>query len=127
MRTWTLDLGERPPLSLNGQRRNPYTHARMVKQFRRLAWARACEAKIPRLGRVAVELHYAPRDRRRRDALNLVATLKPIEDGIVDAGVIPDDTAEFSQPTVPVIDAPTGQLGRLYVIVRELQEAAPNA
>lgn len=125
MRTWTLDLGERRPLSLNGQRRSPYTHARAAKTFRRLAWARAEEAKIPALERIAVELHYAPRDKRRRDPMNLVATLKPVEDGIVDAGVIPDDTPDYSVPTVPVIDAPTGQPGRLYVIVRELNGGQP--
>lgn len=121
MRTWTLDIGQRAPLTLNGQRRSPYAHARAVKVLRRIAWVRAEEAKIPALQRIAVELHYAPRDRRRRDAMNLVATLKPVEDGIVDAGVIPDDTAQFSQPTVPVIDPPTGQPGRLYVIIRELE------
>ena len=119
-REWTLDLGEQRPLTLNGQRRNPYVHARAVKHLRRLTWALACNARIPRLGRVQVELHYAPRDKRRRDPMNLVATLKPCEDGVVDAGVIPDDTPEFSLPTVPVIDPPTGKRGRLYVIVREL-------
>lgn len=92
-----------------------------VKELRRLAWARACEAKIPPLGRVAIELHYEPRDKRRRDPFNLIATLKPLEDGIVDAGVIPDDTPQYSQPTVPVIHEPTGQLGRMYVVIRELE------
>lgn len=119
-REWVLDLGVRRPLTLNGPRGNYYARARAVKELRRLAWARACEAKIPPLGRVQLELHYAPQDKRRRDPLNLAATLKPVEDGIVDAGVIPDDTPEFSLPTIPVIDAPTGRPGRLYLIVREL-------
>ena len=66
-REWVLDIGERRPLTLNGQRRNPYVHAREVKALRRIACLRALEAKIPPLGRVQVELHYAPRDRRRRD------------------------------------------------------------
>lgn len=121
LRTWTFDLPYRtPPLSLNGARGNPYARARTVKQVRRLAHLKALEQKIPRLHRCVIELHYAPTDRRRRDALNLVATLKPIEDGIVDAGCVPDDTAEFVQSTVPVIDDATGKVGRLYVIVREV-------
>jgi crossover junction endodeoxyribonuclease RusA len=122
VRTWTLDLPTvLRPLSLNGSRGQHYARARKTKQIRLAAWAAAEQARIPSLGRISIELHYAPRDRRRRDALNLVATLKPVEDGIVDARVVPDDTAEFVQPTMPVIDPPTGQPGRLYVIVRELE------
>lgn len=121
LRTWTLEIGQHNRITLNGQRRSHYAHARAVKVLRRIAWARAEEAKIPALARIAVELHYTPRDRRRRDPMNLVATLKPVEDGIVDAGVIPDDTPQYSEPTVPIIDPPTGQPGRLYVIIRELE------
>lgn len=121
LRTWTFDLPYRtPPLSLNGARGNPYARARTVKQVRRLACFRSLEQKIPALRRCAIELHYAPTDSRRRDPHNLVATLKPVEDGIVDAGVVPDDTPEFVPPTTPIIDAPTGKAGRLYVIVREV-------
>lgn len=120
MRSWTLELGELAPLRLNGSRRGWHAHARLVKMFRhRAAWL-ARDAGVPRLERVSIELHYAPRDRRRRDPLNLVATLKPVEDGIVDAGVIPDDTPQYSVPTMPVIDEPTGQPGRLYVVVTEV-------
>lgn len=121
-RSWTLDLGHTAPLRLNGSRRGHYAHARNVKAFRhRAAWL-AREARIPSLERIAVELHYAPKDRRRRDPMNLVATLKPVEDGIVDAGVIPDDTPQYSVPTVPVIDDSTGQPGRLYVVIREVTD-----
>jgi crossover junction endodeoxyribonuclease RusA len=121
LRTWTLDLPYRtPPLSLNGARGNHYARARTVKQVRRLAGFLAQQARIPPLRRCSIELHYAPTDRRRRDPHNLVATLKPIEDGIVDAGVVPDDTAEYVPPSTPVIDPPTGKAGRMYVVVREL-------
>jgi crossover junction endodeoxyribonuclease RusA len=125
MREWTLDLPyTAPPLSLNGARGNHYAHARQVKQVRRQAAFLAQQAKIPPLARCTIELHYAPRDRRDRDPHNLVATLKPIEDGIVDAGVVPKDTPEFVPPTTPVIDPPTGGPGRLYVVVRELEPHA---
>lgn len=120
-RTWTLEIGHLKPLTLNGARRNPYTHARDVKRFRHLGGWLAKEQQIPALSRVEIELHYVPRDRRRRDPMNLVPTRKAIEDGIVDAGVIPDDTPQYSPPIVPVIDEPSGELGRLYVIVREVR------
>ena len=93
--------------------------AREVAQVRKDVCTLAKAAKIPALVRIVVELHYAPRDSRRRDALNLVATLKPCEDGIVDAGVVPDDTAEFVVPTMPVIDPPNGYCGLLYLLIRD--------
>lgn len=125
LRSWRLDLPwKTPPLSLNGQRGNHYARSRTTKAVRAIAAFKAREAKVPALDRCSIELHYAPRDRRRRDALNLVATLKPIEDGIVDAGCVPDDTEQYVLPTVPVLDDPTGTVGRLYVLIRELPAVA---
>lgn len=123
MREWTLELPMTKPLSLNG-REHYRVKAKQVAEVRRAAHLLARAARVPACGRISVELHYAPRDRRRRDPLNLAATLKPVEDGIVDAKVVPDDTPEFVQPTMPVIDPPTGSAGRLYVVIRELVAAA---
>ena len=123
-RSWTIELPLARPLSLNG-RQHWRAKARDVRSVRAAAAALARAARVPPLERAAVELHYIPRDRRRRDALNLVATLKPVEDGIVDAGVVPDDTAQYVEPTMPVLDPPAraSRYGRLYVVVRELVAA----
>ena len=43
------------------------------------------------------------KDHRRRDADNLIATLKPFADGLVDAGLTPDDTPSFMTKHMPVI------------------------
>ena len=118
-REWMFDLPITKPLSLNG-REHWRKKAHATKEVRASARVLAKHVGIPPLPRVSIELHYAPRDKRRRDAINLAATIKPLEDGIVDAGVVPDDTAEYVQPTHGVIDPPTGTVGRLYVIVREL-------
>lgn len=125
LRSWTYELNTHRPLTLNGSRGQHYARARLVKALRWRSKLGAINAGIPPCARVAVELHYAPRDRRRRDPMNLVATLKPVEDGVVDAGVIPDDTPQYSEPTVPVVDEPTGEAGRLYVVVRELEPVQP--
>ena len=119
VRTWTFWLPISAPLSLNS-RQHWRRKAKDVAAVRQAACMLAKAARIPALPRIAVELHYAPRDRRRRDVINLVATLKPTEDGIVDAGIVPDDTAQYVQPTMPILDEPTGKVGRLYVIVREV-------
>lgn len=109
------------PLTLN-DRAHYMVRAAAVRRLRHEAYIQAKAAGIPALERIQVEVHYVPRDRRRRDPLNLVATLKAIEDGIVDAGVIPDDTPDHSVPTMPIIQpadpAYTGP--RIYAIVREV-------
>lgn len=59
--------------------------------------------------------------------LLLAPTVKAIEDGLVDAGVVPDDDPRYVQPTPAVIDPPTTHLPRslggrrLYLIVREVE------
>lgn len=118
---WRIDLPVTRPLSLN-DRTHWRTRARAVADLRALAKWKTIAAKIPPCGCVRIELHYIPRDKRRRDPLNLVASLKAIEDGIVDAGVIPDDTPEHSIPTMPVIDQPNPNLAqsRIYILIREV-------
>lgn len=121
LRTWRFDLPMTKPLSLNA-RQHWRAQARDKATVRRAAARAAAAVGIPACARIAVELHYEPRDRRRRDAINLVATLKPVEDGLVDAGVVPDDVARYVRPTMPVLDRPSGRgLGRLFVIVHELR------
>lgn len=121
LRTWVLTLPLTRPLSMN-DREHWQIKRRRVAALRQAVATLARAAPIPPLERIAVELHYAPPDRRRRDPLNLVATLKPSEDGIVDAGVVPDDVPEYVEPTMPMLDEPTRSPthGRLYLIVREL-------
>ena len=67
---------------------------------------------------VVVELHYWPRDRRRRDADNLVPTLKAACDGLVDGNVVPDDTPAWMTKRMPVIHEPDGD-PRLVLRVEE--------
>lgn len=42
-----------------------------------------------------VEVTFPVKQNRRRDPHNAIATVKPIIDGLVDAGVWPDDTDEY--------------------------------
>jgi crossover junction endodeoxyribonuclease RusA len=74
---------------------------------------------IPQLDRPRVTLHYSPRDKRRRDAENCVPTSKAAVDGLVRAGVLVDDDAEHFTPTMPVIEQPNGQRGRLWLVIEE--------
>ena len=127
MRTWTLELPyTKPPLSLNARPPHWRVRHRITRNVRAEVALLARAARIPALQRIAVELHYVPRDRRRRDPINLAPTAKVLEDGLVDAGVVPDDTPQYVEPTPAVIDPPTGGTGRLYLVVRELPSATPT-
>lgn len=55
-------------------------------------------------------------DRRRRDPHNYVATLKPIVDGLVDAGLWPDDTPEHVATLEPELDIRRDRLVRVVLI-----------
>lgn len=115
-RTWTIRLPyTKPPLSLN-DRMHWRKKASITKDIRQYVLQTAWYV-IPACSAAEVELHYVPRDKRRRDRDNLVATLKPCMDGLVDAGVIPDDTPEFLTWTVH-IDPPSTD-PHLFLLVKE--------
>lgn len=119
---WQVELPLERPLSLN-DRQHWRARALAVAEVRELAAVVARARQLPTgLDRVQLELHYIPRDRRRRDPLNLVATLKAVEDGLVDYGLIPDDTPDHSIPTMPVIDPPDPRRAgsRIYVNITEV-------
>lgn len=115
-----------PPLSLN-DRMNRYARARVTREVRGDAQLLAKSYRVERgAGHVVVELHYQPCTRRRRDTDNLVATLKPICDGLVDAGVVADDTPDLMTKREPVIHtADTSRsVGRLWLVVTTSEAAS---
>ena len=96
----------KPLLNLN-QKQHWAVKARNTKTVRDVT-ALLCR-DLAKADKIRVRLLYVPRDNRRRDTDNLVAMLKPICDGIVDAGVVPDDTPEFMEKWMPEIgDAERG-------------------
>lgn len=127
LRSWRLDLPwSRPPLTSNGGHGNRYALAKQKKSVRRTGYALATSKRVPALARVRIELHYVPRDRRYRDPGNLWPTRKALEDGIVDAGVVPGDDPRYSEPTVPAVihePDPAARV-RMYLLITELPPAA---
>lgn len=118
-RQWRIDLPFATPLSMN-DREHWASKAAKTRHMRRAAHVLVRAAHIPVLPRVTVTLHYAPRDARRRDPLNLAPTLKACEDGCVDAGLMADDNADVFTSTMPVIDPPAGRNSGMYLIVQEV-------
>lgn len=52
---------------------------------------------------VTVGLEWRVFTKHRRDVDNIVPTLKALCDGLVDAGVVPDDTPDYMTKTMPEI------------------------
>lgn len=119
MSEYTLDLGYTSvPLSMNS--RVHWTRsAAITKSIRCGAWALAEQAKLPTgCDHVTVCLHYRPRDNRRRDTDNLMPVLKASADGLVDAGLVADDTPQYMSKLMPVIHpAEKGQPGSLWLTI----------
>lgn len=95
----------RPPRSLN-QRLHWSERQRLDREIRTTVGWLSRQARIPRSKHATVTLYWAPGDRRKRDADNVVPTLKAGCDGIVDSGVVADDRPELMTKHMPVIVPP---------------------
>jgi crossover junction endodeoxyribonuclease RusA len=126
-RIWTLPLAFTKPLNLNDRPSISVgaMHARRkeVKAWRMHAADLAKAAGIPRLERFGAQLHYQPRDNRKRDTHNLARAMKPLVDGLVDGHVCVDDDTEHYRGFEPVIHpARKGEPGRIWLVVVDLSD-----
>lgn len=96
-------IDNKPPLSAN-QRLFWRRKAAVTKAVREATAWRVKSLNLPPAGRLTVQLRFDTGDnRKRRDPANLCATSKPAIDGLVDAGLVPDDTPEWVTELMPVI------------------------
>lgn len=110
-----IDLGlKRPPLNAN-QRIHWAKRAQLTKQLRAVTAAKA--RRLQQVdGRVRITLVWQVVDNRRRDPDNIAPTLKPVIDGLRDAGVLPEDHAGIVAGTGQRI-----QLGDLPMVWVEVE------
>lgn len=106
-RTWTLAMVAGLELLNANDRDGHWARRRRITDTLRQAagWAARWQ-HIPALGRAHVLGVYEPPDRRRRDPANLYPSFKACIDGLVDAGVLPDDDAAH-------LDGPDMRLGEV--------------
>jgi len=119
MTEYVIDLPyTKPPLSMN-DRKHHMARARLTRQIRSTTAWLAKQVKVPTgAERASVCLHYRPRDNRRRDSDNLMPVLKAACDGLVDHGLVPDDTPDLMAKAMPVIHpAEKGSEGSLWLTI----------
>ncbi|MEU6641255.1 hypothetical protein ABZ863_01755 [Saccharomonospora sp. NPDC046836] len=90
--------------------------AKKIRTIRQQVALHARNARIPAAQHITVTLHYQPSGRSVTDAPNLTATSKPAIDGLVDAGIVPDDTDPHVTERMPVIHPGKGDR-RLWIEV----------
>lgn len=95
------------PLTLNQRLHHMEQHRRKSTIRAEVGW-RAKAARIGCHQHTTVRLHFATGDRRGRDEDNLIATQKPAVDGLVDAGVLPEDTPQHLTWYSPIIHTGPG-------------------
>jgi crossover junction endodeoxyribonuclease RusA len=117
--------GDAPPLTANQRLHWAEKNRRTQMVREHVAW-RAREAKVGAQEHVVVQLHFVPPDRRHRDPANLTATQKPAVDGLVDAGVVPDDTPRYVTELMPVIHEPSYGVTRMWLVVRPVSVSAED-
>ena len=108
--------GPVPPLTANA-RLHHMVRAQRTRMIRQRVHDAARAAGIPKATHLTVTLHYAPGDNRRRDADNLVPTLKAACDALargkrrdwVGLELVPDDTPDHMTKNMPVIHPGPGE------------------
>lgn len=120
MTTWTIRLPYATPPLLMNDRHHWRKKAQITSEVRATTAVLVRALRVPACQRIHVTLHYVPRDGRRRDPEGLIATQKPCIDGLVDAGVVPDDSPEFVTWSAPVIDAADSQEPHLYLTIERI-------
>lgn len=104
--SWTLVLPNSPFTSANDRHHWSKRAANSRTWRDTTCWLARAEQIGPQSA-ITVELHYWPKDRRRRDPDNLVSgVLKPCVDGLVDAGIVPDDAPPYVLIRMPRIMPP---------------------
>lgn len=106
--TWTITLPSGMRLITLNDRLHHMVKYRYARALRETACVLARQQRIPHLGRIRIDGELIPADRRRRDAHNWMDTAKPCVDGLVDAGVITDDSTPYLDgPFLRIADVPS--------------------
>jgi len=105
----------RPPLTENS-RLHHFPKAKLIREIRETGGWLVKQAKIPPVGFCEVTLVWVPSCARNRDDDNPTPTIKALADGIVDAGIVPDDSTKHMRRNPTVIDEPSKNPGMWLII-----------
>lgn len=123
---WRLELPAETKLINANDRMHPAKRASFVKVIRQAAWAMARHHKLPALERAHVFYVVHPDTKgRRRDPGNWSPSAKAAVDGLVDAGVLPDDDHTRLLGPDPRIGEPI-KGAQLVLWITDLDQISPE-
>lgn len=121
-RSWTLEITEvgRPLLANGVHRMQGIQASRARAEWKQAGWAHALEQRIPPLAAIRVTVQPRYRTRKGCDCDAPAPSLKGVLDGLVQAGVLPDDRPPFVQAvTYLACEIGTGLPDALIVTIEE--------
>lgn len=125
-RTWRLELPAGAPLINANDNLHFRKKAELVKALRNTAWALARQAKLPALQTAHIYYVIHPDTKgRRRDPGNWSPSAKAAVDGLVDAGVLPDDNHTHLLGPDPRIGTPI-KGSQLILWITDLDQMTPD-
>lgn len=96
MASWELHFDGVRPWTVNAERKMHYhARAKKVKTFREAFKELAEEAEVPPLESMCIEATPILGDNRLQDTAACNGAVKAAIDGLVDAGIVPDDSNEW--------------------------------
>lgn len=122
MREWTLTYNARP-WTCNAERNmHHYKRAALIKEWRQAAFLLCKEAKVPPLEAIEVDvIPYLVSKGRPQDIGAAYPSYKALQDGVVDAGVIPDDSPRYVKK-VTFYAPVASKFNALVLVLREATE-----
>jgi hypothetical protein len=124
-RSWRIELPPKTVLLTSNERLGIHARASRIKALRHTGWAMARFYKVPKLERAHVFYVIHPNTTtRRRDPGNWSPSAKAAIDGMVDAGVLPDDNDERLLGPDPRMGAPVPG-SQLVLVVTDLDSIDP--
>lgn len=124
-RNITIELLGLPPRTLSPNFRGHWAvKARAVNAYRTYVYLMANQAR-PRdwevLEKATISLTFIAVDRRRRDLDNLLSSFKAGIDGLIDAGILRDDSAEhLAYGSIKLIQGEEGEPKTIVTIGEQL-------
>jgi len=114
---------DRPPMSSNDQRRAHWQKVRAIKKQvgDAVAWL-ARQQGIKDVGPAAVEFIWFAPDKRRRDSDSLGPFVKAALDGLVQAGVFPDDHNGWVVKTSMSVVSTDTRNPRIEIHIQEMSD-----
>ena len=125
-KAWRLELPPGTLLINANQNMHWRDRSKLVKAIRQTAWAIARRDKLPALQRAHIYYVIHPDTQtRRRDPGNWSPSAKAAVDGLVDAGVLPDDNKEHLLGPDPRIGDPV-KGSQLVLWITDLDSIHPD-